>query len=769
MINKLKDFISMASKFDNLEEIKSLRTELLSPIFRLGIFFGGITYLFAMADYLFDGFYINALIISVLFFIFILSYIYNLFSDRVKTILILSIFLFLGVYLILVGGMFSTGILWLSALPIMTLILLGARESLYTLIFILIYAIITIILFEFNIVIWDLGFEYYNVYRWGTTISDAVLMAALISFSLSIFLQKLGKTLNEEKKLKELIENELVEKNILIKTLEGKINEITNYEQNLLLINQRLGIAQNFGEVGLWEYNIEEKLFWFSDKTLAILEFDSNNHFVENFTFFDKIYADDMDKIREKFKNQETSNEPFYLKFRINSDEGGIKWILAIGQKIYDKNGFGTEYGSIRDISFDVTTQEALQKSEFWFQNIFDNALDGLVIIKDYKFIQCNKKLQDIFDLTKNELLGKSPWELSPEYQPDGLSSETKSKFFLDKLNTDYESSFEWTHLKNNYLEFTVEVNLRRFDYEGDTFAVAILRDISDRKKYENEIKMLNSVLESKVIERTEQLNITLEELKYENEERKRTQEELYKLQDELIYSLSKARELNQLKSKFIEMASHEYRTPLTAIQSASYIIEMLADKEQQKDLLKNLGIIKASVGEMTNLLDEIFEIERTDKNKYNPNISQLEIYSYISSIINETKTSLNFQGNINLMSSFQTLVINTDATALRSIIGKILNNSIKFSKINPSINVELNSYQDTIGITISDNGIGIPRNQLESIFDMFYKADNYQNKGAGLGLTIVKNYVDILGGQISINSEINKGTTVNIMLPKTI
>ncbi len=769
MIRQFQDFISRASKFDNLDEIVSMRESLLALFLKIGLGLGSLSYIFSMIDYLFNGLYSNAIIVSVVYISIFGAYFLKIISIRIKSYIALSVFVILGVYLTLNGGMFTNGPLWLAAIPMIALIVLGVRWSYYSVIFILLFGILSVFLFEYNISVWNYGFEYYNKHRWIATISNVAMISYLVSFALAVFLQKLGNSLLEEKKLKAILESELAEKNILIKTLEGKIDEITKYEQDILLTNQRLEIAQNFGEVGLWEFNIEEQIFWFSDKSLSILGFDKKQNFVENIDFFNKISDEDIDKIKDKFKNQIVSNEPFYLKFRVKIANNGVMWILAIGQKVFDLNGFGTEYGSLRDISYDVATQDALQKSEFWFQNIFDNALDGLVIIKEYKSVQINKQLASMFELSVDDIIGKCPWELSPELQPDGLSSETKAKFYLDKLLADEELTFEWAHLKNNFKQFIVEVNLRKFEYEGEFYSIAILRDISDRKKYENEIKMLNSALESKVKERTEQLNISLEELGFEVEERKRTQEELYKLQDELIYSLSKARELNNLKSKFIEMASHEYRTPLTAILSASYIIEMLADKENQKDLLKNLGIIKSSVNNMTNLLDEIFEIEKTDKLKYNPNISQVDIYSYVSSIINETKTGLNYDGNINLIAKFTALIINTDATALRSIIGKILNNSIKFSKNKEDINVELVSYTDSIAIIISDKGLGIPRNQLESIFDMFYKAENFQNKGAGLGLTIVKNYVDILGGQISINSEVNKGTTVNIIIPKSI
>lgn len=767
MKGKIKELINKAYQFDHLDEIVGLRLNLLNFMYKVGIVLGSVSYIFSMVDFIYNGLYLNMVVVSIVYFSLLTAYFLNLLSNNVKKYFALFIFVILGIYLTMYGGMFTTGVLWLAAIPMIALIFLGIKWSYYSLIFIFFYSLLTIVIFSNNIVVWHYGFEYFNIFRWIGTVTDAVMIAALISFSLAIFIQKLGNSLLEEKKLKSILENELKEKDILIRNLEDRIEEVTKYENDLFLTNKRLDIAQNFGEVGLWEFNEEEKIFWFSDKAISILDLEKNKNFVERKDFFERINELDLNKIKEKFNNIGTSSEQFFLKFRIKSNSSDTKWILAIGQKIFDNNGFGTEYGSMRDISYDVATQEALQKSEFWFQNIFDNALDGLVIIKDYKFIQINKQLAHIFELNEEDLIGKFPWELSPEYQPDGNKSEQKAKYFLDKLNTDIETTFEWAHLRNMKYEFIVEVNLKKFNYENAQYSIAILRDISERKKYENQIKMLNSVLESKVKERTEQLNLTLEELKYENEERKRTQEELYKLQDELIYSLSKARELNNLKSKFIEMASHEYRTPLTAILSASYIIEILADKENQKDLLKNIGIIKSSVNDMTNLLDEIFEIERTDKLKYNPNISQIELNGYITSIVNETKAGYNFDGKVNLISSFTELVINTDVTALRSIIGKILNNSIKFSKDSPIINIELISYSDSIGITISDNGVGIPKNQLESIFDMFYKADNYKNKGAGLGLTIVKNYLDIIGGKISINSELNMGTTVNLIIPK--
>ncbi len=770
VINQFINFFKLIAKSDHIEEIADLRNSLINILFKIGLFLGGVSYLFSIIEYFQNLQYLNIIIISIVYFGVLFAFYFDIFQVNIKKILGIAVFAIFGIYFSLLNGMLSTGLLWLTALPIIALIIFGIRWFYSTILFIIAYGVLTIILFNNNIVIWQKGFEYYNTYNWSSSLIDTIMLSSIIAVAIAVFIHRLAAALVDEKKIKNQLENELKEKNRLIRSLEDNIKESSHFRKELLLLNHRLDVAQNNGEVGLWDYDIETRMFWLSTKALNILGIHQTDNNVEASVYLNKIYQEDLDIVKELFSNKIQNDGTFDIKFRIKTSSKQYKWILSTGQKNEEANATEKIYGSIRDITQEIETQKALQKSELWFQSIFENVLDGIMILKDNRFVQVNQQLADMFEGTQEDILNKFPWELSPEYQPDGNLSKTKAKYQLNKLFADGDLTFEWVHTKITNIDFYVEVNLRKFEYNNEVYAIAIMRDISDKKKYINEINLLNTVLETRVKERTQQLNVTLEELKYENEERKRTQEELYKLQDELIFSLSKARELSNLKSKFIAMASHEYRTPLTAIMSASHIIEVMTDKNNQQDIVKNINIIKSSVESMKNLLDEIFEIENTDELKYNPNITQVELNSYISSIINQTKEGTIIGGNIDFISDTSSLVISTDAIALRSILGKVLNNAIEFTKHDdPKIVINLYSRLKSVEINIKDNGIGIPSNELENIFDMFYKASNSTSSGKGLGLTIVRNYINLLNGQISINSEINKGTTVNIIIPKEV
>jgi len=190
-------------------------------------------------------------------------------------------------------------------------------------------------------------------------------------------------------------------------------------------------------------------------------------------------------------------------------------------------------------------------------------------------------------------------------------------------------------------------------------------------------------------------------------------------------------------------------------------------DSNDRITISKNIEIIKQSVIQMTNLMEEIFELESADKSNYNLNITKVEIVNFIYSIAKEAKTGMNFISNINISSSQKEIIINSDPSALRSIISKLINNAIKYSN-ETVIDIEIEADKDNLFIKITDAGIGIPSADLENIFEMFYKSSvTTQNKGVGLGLTIVKKYIDLLNGKINIKSEIGVGTEVIISIPK--
>jgi len=755
------------SKSDD-EAIVKLRNGIIDKIYYISLIFGGISYLFSSLAYFSQGSFNKIVYLGVIYIYFSILFFVKKISYSFKGISISLILLLIGIILILEKHSFPAGVVWLTIFPVISIVFIGRKSIVYSLATNIAIFLIIGLAIEYRTYYFELNVDFLDINSWLAITSASFLLSLMLAFLFSYLVTSLNKTLIEEQKITELYKNELRNTSELVNHLKDEIEVRARTDKELVKINHRLKVAQNYGQVGLWDFNISEKVYWFSEQSLSILGFDKQQEFVLLSELENSVHPNDLEQKRKIFSQAIHFGEPYKTKFRIiDSTTKNTKWIYSIADNYIDDNGVKFLVGSLRDVTEEILMTEALHKSELWFKNIFDNALDGIYLIKDYKYILVNQAGRELFKVLDNQIIGSTPYAYSPEFQPDDIDSKTKAKYLIDKVIAEGYLKFEWLHKDSNDNIFLVEVNLSSFIYETEYYVLAVLRDITEKKKYETEIMDLNAELEQRVIDRTISLNQTLEEFKYENEERKRTQEELYRLQDELIYSLSKAQELNNLKSKFIQMASHEYRTPLTAILSATYLLEVNKDSNDRITISKNIEIIKQSVIQMTNLMEEIFELESADKSNYNLNITKVEIVNFIYSIAKEAKTGMNFISNINISSSQKEIIINSDPSALRSIISKLINNAIKYSN-ETVIDIEIEADKDNLFIKITDAGIGIPSADLENIFEMFYKSSvTTQNKGVGLGLTIVKKYIDLLNGKINIKSEIGVGTEVIISIPK--
>jgi PAS domain S-box-containing protein len=768
-INNFHNFLSelknLFFKHHQYSFIDENNYHIIDRLLAFAVIFGGISFLTSAYATLVDSDFLTFIFISLIYIsIFIISAT-KYFNYTIKKFIINISIYTVGTILIFNIASFNASLGWLITAPLITLAFYNARKAFYGLIYIFSIFLVIAINIKYNFLYLELPFEFLELRNWLASIVGMLLISFFLLYLFTNILEALEIYIIKEKKLQKLYIDELEKTKILIKDLTNQINLREQVENELKIFNSRLQTAQKFGEIGIWEYDILNKNFWLSEKAFQILNIQQNG---SNNISFDNLKSrlnkEAFLTLDKYLNNIDLLEKGIDIKF--SSTNNNYKWIKFKGKKILNYEGKEIIIGSIIDITEDIKVIEKLKKSELWFESIFNNALDAILIIHNYKFIDCNSQSEKIFHLSKEEIINKYPFELSPEYQFDGKLSYEKAKFLIDSAKTQGHITFEWNHKDKFDNIFLVEVNLNHFIYDNEDYYVALLRDITEKKKYEQQIKELNISLEEMVSERTAKLNEALEEYKFENEERKRAQEELYKLQDELLYNLSKTEELSKLKSKFIELISHEYRTPLTALQNSTYIIEKYLENNEIDKIKHSLNIMKSSVNNMIILLEEVFETEKSHQLSTLNEKNVIEIVSYLKSIANEIVKGTNFKGKVKFFSSFNELVINSNNIAIRSIFSKILDNAIKFSNNNDVI-IKLDISNDYLITEIIDEGIGIPSEDMDYIFEMFYKGTNSINyKGVGLGLTIARNYIKLLNGNIKVNSKLGKGTSVIVEIP---
>lgn len=248
-----------------------------------------------------------------------------------------------------------------------------------------------------------------------------------------------------------------------------------------------------------------------------------------------------------------------------------------------------------------------------------------------------------------------------------------------------------------------------------------------------------------------------------------------------LARSLEQERELSQMKSDFISVVSHEFRTPLTTIQSASELLEHYEwTKEEQ---VEQLHQIQAEVKHMTALMEDVLFLSRANANKSKINLSEFDILAFCAQLLRQIQRTFgeNYDlhscfcdqvnntsvDNLHLQSDLPFLKMKMDEKLLRQILTNLLTNAIKYSPENSRVDFKIIIDHQTITFVVRDCGIGIPEEDLEHLFSAFHRGKNVGIlPGTGLGLSIVKNCVDIHKGSISVSSNLDIGTEFTVVLP---
>jgi len=236
--------------------------------------------------------------------------------------------------------------------------------------------------------------------------------------------------------------------------------------------------------------------------------------------------------------------------------------------------------------------------------------------------------------------------------------------------------------------------------------------------------------------------------------------------EEDMTNALEKEKQLNELKSRFVVMTSHEFRTPLATILSSTELIEHYGHKWSEEKRHQYLQKIQASVKHMTNLLNDVLVLGKAEAGKLEFAPSAIAIESFCRELVEEVQLTTSSH-KIAFAVKKPCSTVHLDEKLLRHILTNLLSNAIKYSPGCDRVDFEIVDRSQKIAFRIRDYGIGIPQDEQEKLFDSFHRASNVGNiSGTGLGLAIVKKSVDLHGGTIEINSQIGEGTTFLVTIP---
>jgi PAS domain S-box-containing protein len=398
--------------------------------------------------------------------------------------------------------------------------------------------------------------------------------------------------------------------------------------------------------------------------------------------------------------------------------------------------------------------------------SLFEHSTEGIILTNgEGRIVLINPAAQRIFGYNEQEITGSAIETLIPDRFKMN-HSKLRSGFYEHPQHRVMGHGRDLYGKKKDGSEIPLEVSLSFYKREGELFVIAFIVDITTRKAIENnnltqqkqleqmaiDMRMLNAELETKVRERTMILQEALKELE--------------KSQHDLNEALSKEKELSEIKSRFVSTASHEFRTPLSTVLSSAALVSRYNQQGDAEKSEKHIKKIKDAVKHLSDLLEDFLSLGKLEEGKVQLNVEQIEINELLKEISEEVQGIIKTDQFIQLECNIEGFFY-TDKKLLRNVLINLLSNAIKFSPENSSILLKADINNNTLIISVKDNGIGISEEDQQHLFSSFFRGKNATTiQGTGLGLHIVKRYIELIQGTIELQSKLHQGTTVIVSIP---
>ena len=394
------------------------------------------------------------------------------------------------------------------------------------------------------------------------------------------------------------------------------------------------------------------------------------------------------------------------------------------------------------------------------FKILSEAISEGIIIVNDQQeIVSSNEASNKMFGYTAEELLEQNLNILIPrEYHK---SHPKQVDTFIEKADQRPMGHGDdlYGRRKDGSI-FPLEAGLNPFEIYGSTYVMALVTDITERKKQQREIIELNTSLEKKVKKRTRELDSSITELKEEVTKRIRAE---HKIKE----SLRRERELNELKTKFLSLVSHEFKTPLSGIMTSATLIAKYSLLEQQDKREKHTKTIQNKVKYLNNILNDFLSIERLQSGKTTYKFNVFPLSKVVNEVVYNANMLLKEGQHIDYPQDIDDIVMDFDEKILELVLTNLINNAIKYAPGHTTIWIKVKQEKDVIVIQVVDEGRGIPEKEQKYIFNRYFRAENVLlDEGTGIGLNIVKSHLENLGGTIFFESKENRGSTFTIEIP---
>ncbi|WP_421657989.1 PAS domain-containing sensor histidine kinase [Leptothermofonsia sp. ETS-13] len=425
------------------------------------------------------------------------------------------------------------------------------------------------------------------------------------------------------------------------------------------------------------------------------------------------LHPDDFEARVLPAFNRIYEEHPITVEYRFRQKDGSWRWISETSISKRDEEA---DCWVVTCVATDITNRKRAERELQEISTALSNAVEGISQLNALgHYVKVNQAYANAMGYSPEELIGQS-WQIT--VYPEDLNRLTTA--YQQMVDTG-KAEVETRGQRKDGTFFYKQVFMLAIYNEQRQFTghYCFMKDISDRKRAEAEI----------------------------------------------VKALEKEKELNELKSRFVSMISHEFRTPLTTIQSATELLEYYEWSQAEKR--ERFQQIHIAVQHMTQLLEDVLLIGRVEAGKLGFNPSLIDLTAFCRQLVAETQLTTDHKYCITFNSQEQAQNTWIDQKLLRQILTNLLSNAIKYSPNGGNIELGLNYGTNIIQLWVKDEGIGIPPEAREHVFEAFFRAKNVSTiQGTGLGLAIVKKCVELHKGTIRLESEVGAGTTFIITLP---
>ena len=556
--------------------------------------------------------------------------------------------------------------------------------------------------------------------------------------------------------------------------LTGLLRDITERkkaEEKLQQSQKLLLESQKMAQVGSWAFDpITKKIEW-SEEEFHIFGLDparGNPSYEENRAL---IYPDDRKMFDDAAQKAITANKHFQIELRVFHTDGTVHRHLNWCQIEQNKEGKTSRlFGTTQDITERKRAEEALAQSEEWHRALVETAAkggQGILILqntpdREAGIVFANHTVSEVLGYSPDEVLSMSVWDI---FEPSELS-RLRERYMLRQRGEQVPNYYETTLRRKDGTALPIEASVSTMTYHGEVATVIYAKDITERKREQQELNSYRQHLEEVVGERTAELQRTNERLQQEIVVRKQAEEKLQFLCQQERDLRQRVEAEMQKRVDFTRALAHELKTPLTPMLMSS---QVLAAELKDEPLLSLARNINRGASNLNSRIDELLDLARGEIGMLQIRTELFDIQELLKEVVEYSSPVASSRSqSLVLEPAGSHLLVKADKGRVRQVLLNLLNNALKFTPEGGRISLKAMKMGPQLIVEVHDTGLGISEEEQQEMFVPYYRArgNGAHLSGLGLGLTLCKMLVELHGGQISVKSSLGKGSTFSFTLP---